>query len=181
MIYPEYVRINGEKVKIKTDTRTALRALEVVNDNRIGDYERTMAVLFIMYGSIPKDETLWEPMLEQATRFLQRNEPEEGQRAEELDMDILFDEKYIMASLMSDYGIDLSKENMHFWRYCDLIAGLTENCILSRVRQIRSCNPDDYAEKDRHAIYRAKDQLALPRRRTREEQEAEERFEALFD
>ncbi len=117
MIYPEYVRINGEKVKIKTDTRTALRALEVVNDNRIGDYERTMAVLFIMYGSIPKDETLWEPMLEQATRFLQRNDPEEGQRTEEPDMDILFDEKYIMASFMSDYGIDLSKENMHFWRY----------------------------------------------------------------
>ncbi|MCM1115605.1 MAG: bacteriophage Gp15 family protein [Clostridium sp.] len=179
MVYPEYVRINGEKVKIKTDFKVALKALAVVNDNSIGDYERALAVIYIMYGYLPPNDQI-EMFLQMATKFLQCGKNSENETDSERDMDLIEDETYINASFMSDYHIDLSKCEMHFWQFCELITGLTEKCILSRVRQIRTCDPNDYEEKYRHALWRAKEALALPERYTKEEQEKIDEFEALF-
>lgn len=180
MTYPEYVRIAGEKVKIKSDTRTALRCLKICTDCEIGDHERGLAIIYTMYGEIPKNSDLWEEYLIQAVKFLQCGE-ENKEADSEPDMDILYDQKYINASFMSDYHIDLSKTNPHFWQFCNLIAGLTEGSILQRVRHIRSCDINDYADKDQAEIRAAKEALALPHRLTREEKELDDAFEALFE
>ena len=179
MKYPEYVKINGEKVKIKTDFKTALKAFEVVNDNSIGDYERSLAIIYIMYGYLPPNDQI-EAFLNMAIKFLQCGENSDTQASRERDMDFIEDEKYINASFMSDYRIDLSKTDMHFWQFCELITGLTDKCVLSRVRHIRTCDPNEYAEKDRRAIQQAKEALALPIKYTKEEQQAIDEFEALF-
>lgn len=180
MSYPEYVRINGEKVKIKSDMRTALKCLKVAQDNNIGGHERALAIIYILYGDIPEQEELWADYIAQAVKFLQRGEECPRQSDTEPDMDLFYDEEYISASFMSDYHIDLSETNMHFWKFCDLVGGLTENCILSRVRAIRTADIKDYAEKDRRDIIRAKEKLALPHRLTKEEQQMEDEFEAQF-
>lgn len=179
MIYPEYVRINGEKVKINTDTNTALKCLKIVNDNSIGDYERAIAIILLLYGEVPQNTDLWDEMLDKASKFLSHNEKEKNDDNES-DIDLVLDERYIAASFMSDYHIDLSKENLHFWQYCDLISGLTENSIMSRVRWLRTCDPSEFAEKDRKELYRAKEKVALPKKLTAEEQRHEDIFEARF-
>ncbi len=180
MPYPQFVKIRGKKVRIKTDYNTALKCFKVINDNTIGDYERALAVVYIMYGYIP-DEDLINDYLVMAQKFLQCGESIDEQEAKEADMDFNYDRKYINASFMSDYHIDLTQyPNMHFWQFCELITGLTDKCILSRVRQIRTCDPNDYAEKDRHEIYKAKEALALPVNYSKEEQAKIDEFEALF-
>lgn len=180
MAYPHYVKIRGENIKIKTDYLTALRCFEVVDDNSISDYERALAVVYIMYGYIPEDDLISE-YLEMAQKFLQCGESTEQQESKQPDMDLNYDRKYINASFMSDYHIDLSQcPDMHFWQFCELITGLTDNCILSRIRHIRTCDIKDYAKKDRAAIRKAKSKLALPEKLTKEEQEAANRFEALL-
>ena len=180
MAYPHFVKIRGENVRIKTDFTTALRCLKVVDDNTIGDYERALAVVYIMYGYIPDDDLI-NDYLEMAKKFLQCGESTEQQETKPSDMDLNFDRKYINASFMSDYHIDLSQcPNMHFWQFCELITGLTDKCILSRIRQIRTCDVNDYPEKDREAIRKAKEELALPEKLTKEQIEAINRFEALL-
>lgn len=179
MKYPEYVRINNKKVKINTDYRYALKALRVCDDVMIGDYERAMAVCFIMYNFVPPASEFGE-YLSQAIKFLQCGEEIDDSGDTERDMDLIEDEKYINVSFMSDYGIDLSRTDMHFWKYCELITGFTEKSIMSRIRQIRNCDPNDYAEKDRRAIYKAKEAVELPTKYTREELEAMAEFEAHF-
>lgn len=178
MAYPQYVKIRGEKVKIKTDYRTALRCFDVINNEDISDCERSLAVIFILYGYIPEDELLSD-YLNMAQKFLQCGESIETQQEKTADMDFNFDRKYINASFMSDYHIDLEQsENMHFWQYCELIQGLTDGSILSRVRYIRNCDIKDYAQKDRAAVIKAKEELALPVKQSKEEREAVEIFEA---
>lgn len=179
MTYPEYVRIRGEKVKIKTDTKTALKCLKIVNDNDIGDYERALAIIYTLYGYIPSDNELWQDYLIQAQKFLSKNENGENGNTEP-DMDLIYDEPYIVASFMSDYKIDLNKENPHFWLFCDLIAGLTEHSVLSRVRSLRTMDVSNWSEKDKREILKAKEAVALPHRLTKEEQESEDIFEARF-
>lgn len=180
MSYPEYAEVNGKRHKLNTDYKTALRCFGVIEDETIGDYERAIAVVFILFGFMPPVSDL-EAFSQKATLFLRCGEKDGKQSDSERDMDFNYDEKFINASFMSDYHIDLNKTpDMHFWQYCELIGGLTEKSILSRVRYIRTCNPDDFAEKDRNSIYAAKEQLALPQRLTPEEREQIERFEALF-
>lgn len=179
MTYPEYVRIRGKKVKIKTDTKTALKCLKIVNDNNIGDYERALAIIYTLYGYIPSDNELWQDYLIQAQKFLSKNENGENSDTEP-DMDLIYDEPYIVASFMSDYKIDLNKENPHFWLFCDLIAGLTEHSVLSRVRSLRTMDVSNWSEKDKREILKAKEAVALPHRLTKEEQESEDIFEARF-
>ena len=177
-MYPEYVSIQGQKVKIKTDYQTALRAFDVINSD-VGEYERALAVLYIMYGKIPEVELQTE-YLEMAQKFLQCGKTYEEQKEIEPDMDFSYDSAFISASFMSDYHINLNDcPNMHFWQFCELITGLTDKCILSRVREIRTCNIEDYAEKDRSAIRKAKAELALPQRLTREQQLIKEEFDEL--
>ena len=178
MAYPHYVRIRGKKIAIKTGYKNALKCFDVINDDSIGDYERALAVVFLLYGYIPDDELI-NDYLEKAKVFLQCGESKEKQDSKDADMDFNSDRKYINASFFSDYNIDLEQSpNMHFWQYCELIQGLTDKCILSRVRYIRNCDVNDYAEKDRAAIQKAKSELALPRKLTKEQKEAEELFDA---
>ena len=87
-----------------------------------------------------------------------------------------------MASFMSDYGIDLEVTDMHWWKYCSLISGLTEKCILNKVRDIRNTDLSEYKDvKNRNKIMRAMKNVALPIERTKEEEEMLKEFEALLE
>ena len=52
-------------------------------------------------------------------------------------MDYKQDWKYIRTSFFSEYNIDLDNTKMHWWRFYDLLCGLSEKCILNRVHYIR--------------------------------------------
>lgn len=179
MTYPEFANINGTRYKLNTDFRVGLRCFEVINDPSICDEERALAVIYLLYGFIPEDNL--EAFLEKASKFLQCGETGEQQAAKKADMDFSYDQKYISASFMSDYRIDLSKEKMHFWRYIELIQGLTEHCALSRVRELRNYDLSEIKDaKTRSKIAKAQAELALPVRHTREELDAIDEFERLF-
>ena len=77
-------------------------------------------------------------------------------------MDFIQDQKYINSSFMSDYHIDLSKTDLHFWQYIELIQGLTESSSLNRVRNIRNYDLSEVKdEKIKNQIIEAQKELAL--------------------
>lgn len=177
--YPEYVKIGNEKVKINTDFRVALRCIEISRDETIGEYEKQLAIVYLLYGNIPLNNDIGT-YLDMAYKFLTCNKNSEQTQADEEsepDMDLLYDEKYINASFLSEYQIDLTKVKMHFWQYCDLIEGLGSDCVLNRIRDIRTCDLSEYSSKYREKMLRARESVALPRIQTKEEREKEEEFE----
>ena len=179
MVYPEYAEINNKQYKINTDFRVALKCFDVIEDDTICEEERSLAIIYLLFGFIP-DENL-KDFLRIASDFLRCGETQEQQMAKEKDMDFKSDEKYITASFMSDYHIDLSKENMHWYRYINLIQGLTEHCVLSKVRELRNFDLSDIKDpKQRNKIMRAKNSVKLPVKRSKKELEEIEEFENLF-
>ena len=57
-------------------------------------------------------------------------------------MDFIEDMPYIEASFMSDYKIDLTTCQMHWWKFFKLLEGLSNSemgncCILNRIRNIK--------------------------------------------
>ena len=178
-MYPEYARINGVDYKINTDFNVALECFKIIQDDTIEDEERSLAIIYKIFGFIPEKNL--DLFLNRAIKFLQCGETLETQKSRTKDLDFFQDEKYIVASFMSDYKLDLSKENLHWWEYVNLIQGLTENTILSRVRYIRNYDLNEIKnDKDRQKMINAKESVALEEKKTKKQLEDDELFDRLL-
>ena len=180
---PEYAIINGKKVKINTDFKVALRCFEVLNDDTIGEHERALAIVYLLFNVIPPYNELNE-YTRQSIKFLQcGEEPKENAQEEysKRDIDMVLDMQYIRPSFMADYHIDLNKTDLHFWQFCELISGLTENSLLNRVRSIRTANINEYKGEAKDKMLKAKQQVALPNVMSDEDKVVWDEWESLFE
>lgn len=185
--YPEFAEIDGELYKINTDYTYALQCFKIIDDNSISDVERAIAVVSVLFGqenekgdiiNIPKNINV---ALEKAAIFLSCGKENKSITDAKKDMDFDYDKEFIYASFISDYKIDLENTNMHFWKFCNLISGLTEDSILNRVRDLRNTNLSDYTDpKTRNRIQEAMERVALPTEYDKEDLEALENFNKLL-
>lgn len=171
MNYPEFVRIENKKYKINTDFRIAIECQDIATNVDIGDYERALAIIYKLYGNEGiESPNHYEKLLELGTKYLSCGKEVEVKSNEEPDMDFIQDMDYIEASFMSDYNIDLSNVKMHWWKFYNLINGLSNSemgncCVLNRVRNLRTYDTKDIKDpKDLEKIKRAKQQVALKKR-----------------
>lgn len=177
---PEYVIVDGKKLKINTDFRVALKCQEVAEDTSINDYERALSVIYLLFGeeAFSCDEN---KLLEYAIKYLKcGKEDEGGAPPKERDMDMLQDYDLIVASFMSDYQIDIEEREMHWWTFEKLLNGLTDKCILNRVRDIRTMDLNEVKDpKARRNLQIMKQQYKLrekPVRITKEQQDSANKF-----
>lgn len=114
-----------------------------------------------------------------ALRYLKQDK-ESPVSNEEPSFDYEQDQSYINASFMSDYHIDLENTDMHFYTYCDLLNGLTEDCVLNRVRYIREFDINEIKDhKERAKMLKAKESVALKKKGkviTESEKKAHDKF-----
>lgn len=164
---PEYVKIGEKKYKINTDFRVALECNKIAQDNDISDVERALAIIYKLYGDEGLNDTKnHSELLRLATKYLGLGKEVEKSN-EEPDMDFEQDMDYIETSFMSDYGIDLSKEKMHWWKFYNLINGLSNSelgncCVLNRVRNLRRFDASTIKDsKERQRIIEAQKSVAL--------------------
>ncbi len=182
--YPEYAEIDGIEYKINTDYEVGLACFRAINDITISDTARTIAVIGLLFDNEenenkPEIEN-YEKALEIAKRYLTCDKEEETDSSK-IDMDFEFDKDLINASFMSDYEIDLDNKKMHWWRFFSLMCGLTDKCILNRVRDVRNFDETTIKDsKEKEKIIKAKERVKLPIRRSKEEQEAIDEFDALL-
>ena len=168
MEYPKFVKVNDKKYKINTDFRVAIECNKIAEDTNVGDYERALAIIYKLFGDdgINASEN-YETLLELATKYLSCGKEVSGSSNEEPDMDFIEDMDYIEASFMSDYNIDLTSVEMHWWKFYKLINGLSNSemgncCVLNRVRNLRNFDTKDIKDqKERERIEKMKKQVAL--------------------
>ncbi len=177
--YPKFAVANGKKYKINADYRVALKCEEVAKSS-VSDEERAMAIIYLLFGNKGlQDSQNWEELLLLGLKFL--NCAKEGKSEdEEANMDFKQDWNYIQASFFSDYNIDLSKNKMHWWQFYDLLCGLTEQCILNRIRFIRDFDISQIKDSnEKEKWIKQKEQVALKREiiKSPEERRLDELFE----
>lgn len=170
MNYPEYVKVNDKKYKINTDFRVAIECQEIATDETISDFERALAIIYKLFGDDGINDTdNYEKLLELAQKYLSCGK-EVVDNNEEPDMDFIQDMDYIETSFMSDYSIDLVNTEMHWWKFYNLINGLSNSemgncCVLNRVRNLRTYDTKDIKDqKELEKIKKAKEQVALKKK-----------------
>ena len=190
MSYPTKVRVKDKEYYINTDFRIAIECNSIAKNTDIGDYERALAIIYKLFGEegLNDLENHCE-LLEKGQKYLLcGKEIESDVREEDVDMDFEQDMDYIEASFMSDYNIDLANTEMHWWKFYNLMNGLSNSemgncCVLNRVRNLRNYDTSEIKDvKERTKIEKAKQQVALKKKvkpLTKEQQESAERFNKL--
>ena len=166
---PEYVKVGKKKYKINTDFRVAIECNNIAQDDSIGDSERPLAIIYKLFGDKGLDNSQdWEKLLELGIKYLTLNkDTSDVDNNTEIDMDFNEDMDYIEASFMSDYRIDLTTEKMHFWKFYNLLEGLSNSelgncCVLNRVRNLRTFDLSQIKDnKERERLAKAKEMVSL--------------------
>ena len=178
---PEYALINGKKVKINTDFRFALKCQEIAVDDELNDYERALAIIYTLFGEEAlQDDDHLEEYLEKSLKFLQCGaETNSIDEVGEVTFDFEQDWGLVKASFMSDYKKDLDKEQIHWWTFYDLLGGLTDQTILSRVRQVREEPLSGKKGKELDRWIKAKKAVELKPKKTAREKELDKYWEEI--
>lgn len=176
MDYPEYVKVNNREYKINTDFRIAIKCDKIARDETINDYERGLAVICVLYEEkaiedAVNDVEVHKKLLELAQKYLACGEEvvEKG-KDEDMDMDFEQDMPYIEASFQSDFGISLEDNKMHWWKFSNLLNGLSNSelgncCVLNRVRNLRNFDIKKIKDaKERQKMIKAKEMVALKKK-----------------
>lgn len=189
MSYPSKVRIEDREYEINTDFRVAIECNEIALNTEINDFERALAIIYKLYGEKGLNAKYdYEKLLELGQKYLSCGKELDTKDIEEPDMDFMQDMDYIEASFMSDYNIDLSNTQMHWWKFYNLMNGLSNSeigncCVLNRVRNLRNYDTSQIKDaKERQKIEKAKEQVALKKKEkvlTKEQEESVLRFNKL--
>jgi len=188
---PEYVIIDGERFDINTDFRIAIKCNEVALDETIGDFERSLAIIYLLFGDKGINASdKYETLLKSAKTYLSCSK-ELSNSDEEPYMDFVEDYDYIETSFMSDYSIDLSNTQMHWWKFFNLVEGLSNSdigncCILNRIINTRRMNPSEIEDsKKRQELIEVQERIALKRNKkevhlTKEQEESMKKLNEIL-
>ena len=81
---------------------------------------------------------------------------------EGLPFDYHCDAPYIVAAFQQAYGIDLTREKVHWWRFKALLRGLPEDCLFHRILQWRTADLSRMTPEDRSVYEEKREIFALP-------------------
>lgn len=188
MNYPRVAKIDDKVYPINTDFRVAIECNRIAEDESINDLERALAIIYTLFGEEGINTPAhYEKLLEIAKKYFLCGKEYDEETNEKPDMDFIQDMDYIEASFMSDYHIDLTETKMHWWKFYNLMNGLSNSelgncCVLNRIRNLRNYDVSEIKDvRERDKIIKAKNQVALKKQEkevklTEEQQKSVDEF-----
>ena len=181
------IQIDNTIYEANTDFRIAIRCNEIAQDKTIGDFERSLGIIYTMFGDSGLDNPdHYQKLLNWALKYLSCGKDIKDTN-EEPDMDYIEDMEYIEASFMSDYQIDLENTEMDWQKFNKLINGLSNSemgncCILNRIRNLRNFDVKEIKDtKEKEKILKAKEQVALKKYKKEKEVKLTEKQQHSVD
>lgn len=189
--YPQYIEVNNKKYKINTDFRVAIKCNDISMDQNIEIDEKILAIIYLLFGKealedIKNNNELVEKFGNKVLYYLHcgvENENVEDKNKTP-DMDFVEDMPYIEASFMSDFGINLENTEMHWWKFYNLINGLSNSemgncCVLNRIRNLRNLDLKEIKDtKLKRELAEAKKRVALKKYQPKKKEATEEQLKS---
>lgn len=86
-----------------------------------------------------------------------------GSASGEIALDFACDAGYLVGAFQQAYGIDLTAERIHWWRFLALLKSLPEDTTLAKIIGWRTMDTSDLQGKQRQRYEDLKEAVALPR------------------
>lgn len=127
---------------IRTDFRIGMQIAQCLADDDYDDYEKIAISLELLFGKGIPDMDIAAAGL---SWFLNAGEERKGSNEEpdnENYFDFEIDSMRIFTAFRSQYGIDLTKENMHWFQFLSMISDLGE-CAFTKVISYRTMDTSE--------------------------------------
>lgn len=173
---PDSITVNGKRYRLDLDFRNVLRMMEVMGrEDLLADARNHLALSCVM-KKVPKDKTA----AMQALQKLLFPEPKKkSNKPSQRVTDYVQDADLIRAAFMQSYGINLWRDNLHWFEFGALLSNLPEGSRYSDIIGIRVRplpEPTKYNAKERQWLIEAKSRFAIEAT----EQEQENALQASF-
>jgi len=175
---PETVTIDGEEYPINYDFKSCLRIILAFEDNSLAPQEKQTVMLANLYPKMPDNI---EAATERAGWFL--NGGRENEEEQEITGPRVYsfakDASYIYAAFRQTHGIDLQKENLHWWEFLALFMDLGSETMFCQLVSLRKRIKEGTATDDERKMAQSMGELIeVPELddRTIEEKEMYEAF-----
>ena len=164
---PEHVLIHEKAYQINTDFRVSIRFEVMMNESDLSSTEKAVRALQLYYPAVPEDLGM---AVEKIIWFYRCGKEEKQQSGKgktrlESDYSFAYDDEYIYAAFMAQYGIDLTQTDMHWWRFRALFRSFMD-CRFEKIREYRSIKITSKMSKEQRDFYsKMKELYKLPLRK----------------
>ena len=178
---PTSIKVGGKEYPIHSDFRTAIRFENIMIDSDINDEEKGQIILDLFFDdwSFVNDENSNEVIekildfytckrdvdieLEEYRKEIladigtniedEQNDCDTNDDKVERIYDFRYDDFYIYAAFLQQYGIDLQDvEYLHWWKFRALLNGLEEGKFC-KIIEYRSVKLEDIKDKEQREFY----------------------------
>lgn len=165
---PDYVVVDGAEYQIRSDFRISMLFEILMQDSELEPKEKTVKALELYYPVVPSDlgkaveALLWFYKCGKADNPQKQKINARKGKTRVYSFD--YDNDYIYAAFMTQYGIDLNSiEYMHWWKFRAMFNSLTSQCEFVKIMEYRSIDLKDNMPKEQKAYYRKMKRIyALP-------------------
>lgn len=153
--YPE----EYEGYLFRTDFRIGIQICMCLEDQELDEYERVAVALELLFGKgIPDVETAMKALgwymcggiLPEKKKRVEDEEDDEKEAEQSFDFEV--DSGRIMTAFLRAYNIDLTRENMHWFRFLALLGDVGE-CAFTNVINIRTKKLTSTMSAEQRATY----------------------------
>lgn len=153
---------------IRTDYRIGIQLVLCQQDQELSEYEKAAVMIHLLYGAgAPEPQAAMEGI----RWFLLCGAEPDTEEGEEDAPCYSFDcdAGRIYSAFRKRYGIDISRERMHWFQFCALLAD-TSGTLFQDVMGVRRMDTSGLTPKDRAYYGKLKRRFALSESYTEEEQ-----------
>lgn len=171
---PDYVTIGGTDYEINSDFRTSILFELLIQDDSVEDQDKIWYAIDLYFKEAPVGCELNE-VLDAILWFYKCGKgAKNGSESVEHDTEdysedsgpcysFEYDDEYIYSAYMEQYGIDLTKANLHWWQFRAMFKGLNPDCQFCKIMGYRTTKITNEMSKAEKQFYkRMKKKYALP-------------------
>lgn len=169
---PQWVEYEGQRYGVYTDFRVWIKFFDAAR-------ERDIVGMLKVYRNLPPD---LETAIKLAGVFAGKGALPYGGGGDRRVLDYEYDAGLIYAAFMGEYGIDLCEVTMHWYKFCALLAGLSEERRIVKIMEIRGTNAEEFSDGEKRREWRRlQRRFAIADKRSVQERDEEmEKCFAIF-
>lgn len=169
MSNPEYVKVDNELYKINSDFRNVIECNTIAVDQSIGGYERSLAIVYKLFGEKGLECRNTGKLLELGLTFIAKGkkpDKDEHKNKDKFSLDLAKCVGLIKSSFKYDYNYDpYELEYLHWYDFYNDLENLSNNefgtcCVLNRITGVLYADPSKIKDnKERTKLVEAQKEL----------------------
>lgn len=179
---PETITVSGVEYPIDTDFRYWVRFQGILLSGDTSEKKADCICELMQSSGLPITKDALDAMLTFYAGASMENKTGSGGNVQAFDFEK--DSEYIFSAFLDSYGIDLTTEKLHWWRFKALFKSLPEDCQMCKIMMYRTIDLKNVPKEQKKFYREMKARYALADVRHggyRTEQEMKEYVKRRFE